>query len=385
MSRFRTPLLVAATDLRRSLRNRSLIITTVLGPVILAAIISLAFGSEGFDATIGVADEDGSPLSTGIADGLAGAGGGGLDLEAVGSADEARARVDDGELDSAIVIPAGFAASLAGSQPQALDVLVAPDSPLAGEVARAVATNVAARVDAGRLAAALTVAVGGPPPAPEALAGVDLPIVLRQSGTGDVSPAAYFGPSMGLLFLFFAVGVVAQRMLEEHRTKVLDRVRTTPVTLRQVLAGKALSAVITGLLALLVIWGVTSVALGADWGDPVGVVALLVAASLAIAAIGCLVAAVARTERAADSLSTVLALVLALLGGSFIPLADMPAPLARIALATPNGLALRGFAELSAGGGTLADVLPHVGVLLVWAVVVGGLAGWLVPRRLGRT
>ena len=344
MSRFRTPLVIAATDLRRSARNRSLIITTLVGPVVLATIISLAFGSEGFDATIGVVDEDGSGLSAGVAEGLTRVDDGGLSIEAVGSAAEARARVGDGDLGSAIVIPAGFADSLPGAEPLPLGVLVGPDSPLAGEVARAVATNVAARIDAGRLATALTAASGAPAPSADALAGTELPVALRQRGTGDVSPAAYFGPSMGLLFLFFAVGVIARRLIEERRLRVLDRVRAAPVTLGQVLAGKALGAVATGLLALLVIWGVTSALLGADWGDPLGVLALLVAASLAVTAIGALIAAVVQTERSADSVATLVGLALALLGGSFVPLADMPDTLARIALATPNGLALRGFA-----------------------------------------
>ena len=383
MSRLRAPLLVAATDLRRSVRNRSLIITTLVGPVVLATIISLAFGSEGFDATIGVVDEDGSDLSAAVAEGLTGVDDGGLSIEAVGSAAEARARVADGDLGSAVVIPAGFADSLAGAGPLALGVLVAPDAPLAGEVARAVATNVAARVDAGRLATALALDAGRPPPPPDALAGIELPVALRQRGTGDVSPAAYFGPAMGLLFLFFAVGVIARRLIEENRLRVLDRMRTAPVTLGQVLAGKALGAMATGLLALLVIWAVTSALLGADWGHPGGVLALLVAASVAIAAIGALIAALVRTERGADGVSTGVGLILALLGGTFVPLAEMPDTLARLALATPNGVALRGFAELSAGDGAPADVLPYVGVLLVWALVAGGLASWLLPRRLG--
>jgi hypothetical protein len=31
----------------------------------------------------------------------------------------------------------------------------------------------------------------------------------------------------------------------------------------------------------------------------------------------------------------------------------------------------------------LADVLPHVGVLLVWAAVTAGIGVALLPRRLG--
>jgi ABC-2 type transport system permease protein len=77
------------------------------------------------------------------------------------------------------------------------------------------------------------------------------------------------------------------------------------------------------------------------------------------------------------------AFVLGILGGSLVPLSELPPGLLRLTLLTPNGWALRGFAELSAGDGTVVDVLPHVGVLLLWGAVAGGIGRWLLPRRLG--
>jgi hypothetical protein len=52
-------------------------------------------------------------------------------------------------------------------------------------------------------------------------------------------------------------------------------------------------------------------------------------------------------------------------------------------LFTPNGWAFQGFAELSVGGGTAADVVLHVAVLLAWAAVCGAVAAVLLPRRIG--
>jgi hypothetical protein len=50
---------------------------------------------------------------------------------------------------------------------------------------------------------------------------------------------------------------------------------------------------------------------------------------------------------------------------------------------TPTGVALRGFAELSAGGGDAVSVLPYVAVLVGWALVTGVLAARVLPHRLG--
>ncbi|MFP3902153.1 MAG: ABC transporter permease [Acidimicrobiia bacterium] len=377
---------IAAVDLRRRVRNRSFVIQAIVGPIVLATIISLAFGSTGgFDATIGVVDADGTPVTEGFARGMAEAGAGGLRFERVGTPAEARARVEDGDLDAAVVVPAGFAASLTGGgDPRAVEAVSHTDRPVAAEVARSVASGFTSRVDAARLGAAATLAAGEPLPPADALAAIELPVEVEQRGTGgDVSPAAYFGPSMGLLFLFLAVGTVARELLAERRTRLVDRVRAAPVRDATLLAGKAVSVVAIGVVSLSVIWAVTAVGLGAEWGDPVGVVVLVTAVALAVAAISGVVAAVARTEQSADILAAVVAFVFALVGGNFIGPGELPDVLRRLSLLTPNGWALQGFAELSVGGGSAADVVPHAAVLLGWALVAGIVAAVLLPRRLG--
>jgi hypothetical protein len=54
-----------------------------------------------------------------------------------------------------------------------------------------------------------------------------------------------------------------------------------------------------------------------------------------------------------------------------------------LTLLTPTGLALRGFAELSAGNGDVASITPYLVALLAWALVTGVAAARLLPRRLG--
>jgi ABC-2 type transport system permease protein len=384
MSQLRAALLIAGTDLRRRLRNRSFVSQAVVGPIVLAAIISLAFGGGSLvDTTIGVVDADGSDASRGLVSGLEQASSDELRFETVDSVGAARPRVADDDLGAAIVVPAGFAASLASADPASLEVLTSSDDPISADVARSVAATVADRADAARLAVATSGVLGTPPPDADALAAIDLPVTVDVTGTGgDVSPAAYFGPAMGLLFLFLSVGVMARDLLVEERTRLIDRLRAGPVGDGAILVGKGVSVLAIGVSSLLVIWAVTSRALGADWGDPLGVLVLIVAAALAVAGIAGLIAAVARTEQQADTLATTLAFVFALVGGAFIPPGLMPAALRALSLFTPTGAALHGFAELSAGEGTLVDVVPYVLALLGWAVGAGLVAARLLPRRL---
>jgi ABC-2 type transport system permease protein len=384
VSQVRAALLIAGSDLRRRVRNRSILIQALVGPVVLATIISLAFGGSGIDATIGIVDGDSSAVSTQFVSEVTAADLDDLRFEVRPSAADARVAVDAGDIGAAVVVPPGFADSLQTDEPGDLVVITSSDGVVSAEVARAVATTFTDRANAARLAAATSLAAGGPVPGTDELAAIDLPVQVETTGTGgDVSPAAYFGPSMGLLFLFLSVGAIARDLLTERRIGLLDRVRAGPVRDAAILAGKGAGVVVLGVTCLLVIWAVTAVGLGADWGDPVGVVLLIVASALAVAAIAGLVAGLARTEQAADSLATALAFVFALLGGSFIPPGDLPDTLQRLTVFTPTGWALRGFAELSAGGGDARSVLPAVLALLAWALGAGLVAARLLPRRLG--
>jgi ABC-2 type transport system permease protein len=386
MRTLRAALLIAANDLRRRLRNRSFLLQALVAPLIMSVLISFAFGSGiGFDVKVGVVTADRSALGRGFRDQLVGLHEQGLEFVDYPDLARARKAVDDGDVGAALVVPAGFQASLATSHPKSIDLVLDNDqSPVNGAVARAVAESFAARVNAGRLATFTLLGEGQAPPSVDALATRDLPISLDQRSSGDaVKPAATVGPGIGLLFLFLSVAIVSRTLFEERRQRVLDRIRAAPVSMAALLVGKAIGVVVLGIVTMGVLWGATSVLLGASWGDPVGVVALIVASSMAVAGVAAIIAGLVRTERSADLIAPAVAFVFGILGGSLVPLSSLPAGFLKVTLVTPNGWALRGFAELSAGRGGLADVLPHVGVLLVWAAVTAGIGVALLPRRLG--
>ena len=219
-------------------------------------------------------------------------------------------------------------------------------------------------------------------PTPDQLATIDLAVTVDQQSSDEIAPAAPIAPGMGLLFLFFTVGAVARSLLEERRDKVLDRIRAAPVSLAAILLGKALAVVVLGLTSVLTLWAVTAVAFGADWGQPAGVFVVLLSATLAVGGISALVASTSRDPQSADLAATAVAFILGILGGSLVPLSELPEGLRRLSLLTPNGWAQQAFAELSAGGGGVVEVLPEAGVLLIWAAVAALVASVLLPRRL---
>jgi ABC-2 type transport system permease protein len=381
----RAALLIARNDLRRRLRNRAFLLQALVAPLIMSVLISLAFGSGfGFEVKIGVVDQDGSQLSRQVAAGLVGTDAEGVSFHRVSDLRTASHQVEDADLGAAIVIPDGFEEALAQPSPRPLDLVVSRESPLEEAVARAVAEGIAARIQAGRLATFALLAEGRPAPSVDDLVDRDLPIALRQrSAGGEVSPAASVGPGIGLLFLFLSVAIVARNLFEEHRQRVLDRIRSAPVTMGALLVGKGLGLVVLSCVTMVVLWGATAVLLGASWGDPVAVLALILCSAIAVAGIAALIAGTVRNERSADLYAMVVAFVLGIVGGSLVPLSELPPGLLKATLFTPNGWALRGFAEVSAGDGHVGDILLNLAVLLAWGVVAGLIGRALLPKRLG--
>jgi ABC-2 type transport system permease protein len=179
---------------------------------------------------------------------------------------------------------------------------------------------------------------------------------------------------MAIFFLFFTVSFGARSILSERRQGTLRRLLATAAPPGAVLAGKALASFLLGVASVLVMWLATTVVFGADWGDPVAVVALTVSSVLSAIGITALVVTLARTDEQAEGYSSLVVFVLALLGGNFVYLAQLPEVLQRVSLLTPNGWALRGYVDLVADGGDLATVALPVVVTAATGLVTGAVA-----------
>ncbi|MET0697848.1 MAG: ABC transporter permease, partial [Acidimicrobiia bacterium] len=75
---------------------------------------------------------------------------------------------------------------------------------------------------------------------------------------------------------------------------------------------------------------------------------------------------------------------LAALGGCMLPIELFSPAMTRVAHLTPHAWALDGFAELVRRDGTVADILPELGVLVVYATVLLLLASWRLRAVLTR-
>ena len=185
---------------------------------------------------------------------------------------------------------------------------------------------------------------------------------------------------MGIFFALFAVAFGARSFFGERTNGTFDRMSAAPVRLGDILLGKAIAVFVYGLASLATIVVATSVVFGANWGSPIAVAALCVSMILAVVALTALVTAVARTERQADGVASASVFIISLLGGNFIVSSQMPETLRTIALATPNGWALRGFSDLAVGLDATDAVLAPVAAILAFTAITGCAAALLFRR-----
>ncbi|MFH1329124.1 MAG: ABC transporter permease [Actinomycetota bacterium] len=378
---------IALKDLRQRLRDRSAYLWGIVAPLGLAAIFSLLFSGiadNALNVSFGVADDDGGPTARLFVDQVLAPLGerGVFAVEEVASAELVRQMAADGKVDAAFVIPAGFSAAAEGGGTTAIEVVANVNSPIAGQVARSVAGKFVGEINGvGVSLGTYFTALGRSPEAGEAEALVadaravpdPLGLVEDTKNSKELSSGTYYSAAMGILFLFLTVQFGVLGLLEERENGTLGRLLAAPISRRSIVAGKALTSFVLGVVSMAVLAVGTTVLLGASWGNSLGVAVMVLAGVIAAMGVMFVVAAFARTAEQAGNLQVVIGFVLAMLGGSFFPVSQMGGFIGKLSLITPHAWFLRGLGDLAAGGGVSA-VFPAALYVALFGLVTGGLA-----------
>jgi ABC-2 type transport system permease protein len=389
-------LLIALKDLRQRLRDRSAYLWGIVAPLGLAAIFSLLFSDlatgAALDVRFAVADQDGGAAARAFVEqGLMPLDAQGVfQVEEVASAADARQKATAGDADAAFVIPEGFSAAAEGNGTSAIEVVANVDSPIAGQVARAVAGQFVGEINAvgTALGTYFTLVGRAPEPGeaealiPEAMA-VPAPLALTETtaNSKELSADTFYSAGMAILFLFLTVQFGVLGLLEERQNGTMGRLLAAPIARRAIVVGKALTSFVLGVVSMAVLVVGTTLLLGASWGNSLGVAILVLAGVVAAMGIMFVVAAVARTPEQAGNVQSIIAFVLAMLGGSFFPIAQAGGLIAKLSLITPHAWFLRGLGDLAAGGGAGA-VFPAALYVALFGLVTGGLAMFRVGKVL---
>jgi ABC-2 type transport system permease protein len=390
----RAALIIAGRILRQRLRDRSAIVFAIVTPLGLAVAFSFLIPNDFTDyhTHFVVVNQDGGHVAQTFVDDALGSvvDSGVADVSESTSEAEAADQVRAGEAGVAIVIPPGFSDAVQTGTPTQI-TLVKGDYAVAFEIARSVASQFADTVGSVQLMVATTAATGG---------GVDQATVAEaQAAMSEAGPiastnattellqanlATFYGAAMAIMFVFFATQYGSLALLSDVEQGTMARLLAAPVRPASIIFGASIAGFALGLVSMTVLWVATTVLVGASWGSPPLVAALILAAVIAAMGISALVATIARTPSQAGGLNAIVALSLAALGGVFIPLSQAPESLVVISQITPHYWFLRGINSLAASTTGLVDILPSILVLVGMGVVLGGIGLVRATRALVR-
>jgi ABC-2 type transport system permease protein len=202
------------------------------------------------------------------------------------------------------------------------------------------------------------------------------------------------GPGFFVIFLFvfpgvsvyalFLVGDLAMRdILTEGDAGTLRRQIQGPVTTGAVLRAKAVFSATVALISLILL----SIGAWIAASDPINIPAFL---SLSMALILAVVGSAAVIYGAAGSakrgavISSIVYIILAFSGGSFVDISAMPGAVRAIAPFSPFYWGTLGFKNLIGQNASIQDLLPTIGILAGMGIVFLLLGGVLLNRNLLR-
>jgi ABC-2 type transport system permease protein len=176
-------------------------------------------------------------------------------------------------------------------------------------------------------------------------------------------------PGMGSMFVMFTVFGALFILIRERKNWTLQRLVMMPVARWQILSGKILMWFVTGMIQFSVVF-LIGLALRVNFGDqPLALVVVMVLFTLCMTALAFAVSTFLKTEQQANSISLLLALTLAPLGGAWWPLDIVPDFMRVIGHVTPVAWTMDAFQMLIFEQGTLLTILPNLAILAGFTAV----------------
>lgn len=450
---------IAWKDIYQTFTDRSLLVVMILTPLVLATIISMAFGGlsggqleigdipvvlvnldEGIETNgqqqnfgetfvnILVPAEVDSATNNAVqcgTDEAAESDGGGLSLDELFIStvldDEAAARagVEDGTYDVAIIIPNGFTAALtpqtdpeAGASfgdPAPIVVFANAGATLSGNIAQSVTTSITQQFITGGVTIAATIdqlvaraqadLIFGAQFLAASVSGefqpdfacaftsdlgvidvIQQPLTAVQQQSQFVQILIETGAAQAVFFALFTANFGLLSIYAERDAGTLQRLLVSPTNRITIISGKVVGAfaavILQIVLLLLSLTLIASLVEGQAmfiWGNPLLVFVVLVAISVAVAGVGIFIAGIARTAEQSRVIGPIVFAGLAALGGAFG--FSLPQTVSQFSLIYWG---VDAFEKLSGGS---ADIGLNLIVLLVQGVILFGIGAWLFNRR----
>lgn len=384
-------LYIALNEVRLYLQDKGDLAFSLLLPIVTFALMYGAFGGQTlFETTAVIVNEDGGEYSALFVEKLDEVEG--IDIELMTAA-EADAKLERSDLLLTLVIPAGFSEKLASGSNAELVFKQRGNGGQEGQILASIARSVAEDMNQefqvrdqvrGNLEGTGI---------PEDRIGVTVQQYLDeergQPAVGVVEEVvggspdfiSQYLPGIVTMYVLFALTISARTIVEERKRGTLERLLTTRLSANELFLGKFLASVSRGFVQTLILLCLSYAVF--QMFTPLSFLSSLVIClvfAAAAAALGLIIASIARSEDGSVWIAVVFTMVMVMIGGTFFEVSEgsMLATIGNFSISTYANEALR---AVIAEGGALGDTAWQL-VVLAGICVVGLVISRLIFRVL---
>jgi ABC-2 type transport system permease protein len=399
-------LLIAWKDFKIRMKDRKGMVTMIVMPLILTAILGAALsdvmgGDGGFsETTVGLYQADQDPIAEALRTEVL------LELEFV----KVKLAKDDAELkellkarkiDVGLSIPVEWSSDINNGGLKEISIYSQTDKKVKATVIQSIVESFSERVKTVSLSATAVISDLTESRAATTGAGtenmkevVDIIVAdLNQAGQIQfeieeesigkkmVSSMQYYAAAMAVMFLLFNATMGAKSIIQERNTETLARLMMSPTSNGSILIGKFMGTLLFALIQLIIFYMATSLFYDVNWGGNIlQVLAVGIAYSVAVSGLSMILAAIVSEEKTTDLISGVGVQIFAILGGSMLPIYIFPDALQSFANITPNKWALTSFLSVMSGTSWSQLFLP-ISVLILMGLLSLTIGTWRLKAR----
>jgi ABC-2 type transport system permease protein len=358
---------LAFKELIQLSRDRMMLIFIIIGPVLELMLLVQSSGGGITHLTAVVVDQDHSQVSREIVTAIDNT----EELQVIGYLDslgQVETWLDEGKATLAVILPANLEADLAARAPQAQ---------LIADGANTIAGTTALNAAAGAINALMVRRAEGRAPG---IAAIDLKTQVRYNPTLNMRPVSV-AAQLGFIIYQVTLMVSALGLARERELGTLEQVLVTPFRRIELLAGKAIPAVLIAVVNFVIMYVIVTGVYGVPMrGSVVFLMGLTLLFILAQACWGLIISTVSRTQQQAVLLVFVLVLIDVSFSGYMVPIDRMPPLMQSASFIFPLQhylLILRG---IMLRGSDLAALLPQA-LALIGLTIGGGVVALISLRN----
>jgi ABC-2 type transport system permease protein len=371
---------MAKVHLLNLMRDRRALVMSLIMPVLLTMILSFAlgnlFGGKPLPAfSVSVYNADGGVYARALVKVLSSQTKQ-LTVIHAQSREAANTAIEDGKARVSVIIPSSFSDDIKKGTVAPVEINAALNHITEEKIVRAIVNAYGDQLGISAFAASQSTVVQGT----GAIFQQSVGFHINNIGLRPITAGSYYAVGMMVMFLLMTAVNRAGLMVNERNSDRYHRLVSAPVARYALTTGHWLAntvvLLIQGLLLLTVAHYLLGISLG-PWGQ---MTLLTCSYAVALAGLTVLLGSLIDNEIVMDGISRIGAQILAVLGGSILPLYNFPDVIRAISNVLPNGMVLHQLIDSVSGISTLALIRPSL-----MLVAMGLLLGLIGGLRYGRT